>query len=243
MAYCGSAPPSRAIAAVAYRGAPDDDWVQEELGAALRLAPTTAGARLDVARDLVRRLPATLAALAAGDVSPTQAGDLASATTHLDAGHPVMVEQRVLPRAAEQSAGQTRRALKRAVLAVDPSGEGEREACAVEQRRVVLTPGADGMADFKAYLRAAGARALMTAIRGVADKDRAADDTRSLDQRQAAALVDLGFAVLDSGALPAHHGRPNPLGLTVTARTLRARTMYRPISTGTARSAPAQLES
>ncbi len=230
--------------------ASDDDWVQEELGAALRLAPTTAGARLGVARDLVRRLPATLAALGAGDVSPTQAGDIASATTHLDACHAVMVEERVLPRAAEQSAVQTRRALKRAVLAVDPSGEVEREARAVEQRRVILTPGADGMADLKAYLPAAGARALMTAIRGVADKSGAADDTRTLDQRQADALVDLGFAVLDSGAMPAHHGRPAQLGLTVTARTLSGEDDvpadldgYGPISAGAARKLIAQFTS
>lgn len=148
----------------------DDDWVQEELGAALRLAPTKAGHRLRVARDLTSRLPATLAALGAGDLSPTQAGDIATARTHLDAGHAGMVEQRVLPKATEQSAGQTRRALKRAVLAVDPAGTVEREALAVHERRVLLIAGDDGMAEVKAYLPAVGARVLMTAIRGLADK-------------------------------------------------------------------------
>lgn len=220
----------------------DDDWVQEELGAALRLAPTTAGVRLTIARALMHRLPATLNSLEAGDVSPTQATDIASATNHLDSLHAEIVEQRVLPEAAEQSAAQTRRAVKRAVLAIDPSGEIEREARAVEQRRVVLMPGADGMADLKAYLPAAGARALMTALRGVADKARTAGDNRTLDQRQADALVDLGFAVLASGTLPTHHGRPAHVGLTVTARTLSGEDDvpaeldgYGPISAGAAR--------
>jgi len=45
----------------------DGEAARHEVGAALRLSPVTAHSRTRTAADLVRQLPATLAALEAGD--------------------------------------------------------------------------------------------------------------------------------------------------------------------------------
>ncbi|MGH3928589.1 MAG: DUF222 domain-containing protein, partial [Pseudonocardiaceae bacterium] len=62
------------------------------------------------------------------------------------------LEDRVLPRAGQRTLSQLRAALARAVLAIDPDGAAERHEQRRKDRRVVLSPNEDGMANLWALL-------------------------------------------------------------------------------------------
>jgi hypothetical protein len=74
------------------------------------------------------------------------------------------IEARVLPRTVTQTVGQVTKSVARAVIAADPSGAQERHEEALQQRRVVITPVADGMSSLWAVLPAEGA-ALVGCVR------------------------------------------------------------------------------
>ncbi len=82
-----------------------------EIGAALRLSPTTAGDRTMVALELRDRLPAALAALRAGDICYLQAAHLAGAVRELPDQEATAVQARVLGRAPEQTLAEFKRAV------------------------------------------------------------------------------------------------------------------------------------
>jgi hypothetical protein len=71
-----------------------------EIALALGLADRTSDARVAVACELVERLPATVAALCAGQVSLPKARALLEETVHLDAEQRAVVEATLLPKAA-----------------------------------------------------------------------------------------------------------------------------------------------
>ncbi len=79
---------ARALAAMdAPDGPPgpgDEDWVREEVAAALHLSAVTADRRLQVARALTHRLPGTRDALGAGLLDHRKAAAIAEATEPLD---------------------------------------------------------------------------------------------------------------------------------------------------------------
>ena len=113
-----------AAAARAFRDATDPLDLPEraahaEIGAALRLADSTAAGRLETARALTDDLPAVLAVLAAGEISYGHASAIVDATNCLPGEKARQVADRVLARAKHQTVGQLRRCLKRAVLAAD----------------------------------------------------------------------------------------------------------------------------
>ncbi len=84
----------------------DGECARHEIGAALRLSPVTAWQQTRHAADLVHRLPATLAALTAGDISVLQATHLAEAVRELPDAAAATVETRVLEAAPEQTLAQ-----------------------------------------------------------------------------------------------------------------------------------------
>ena len=81
------------------------EWAVDEVAARLRLSGRAAAELLVEAVELVEQLPATLAALEAGDISPAQARAL--------------VEARVLPRAPRQTVAQLRECTRRAIARID----------------------------------------------------------------------------------------------------------------------------
>ncbi len=98
------------------------DWTQEDVACALRLSGPTAQARLDVAVALTSRLPDTLA---------LHARCLADAVEHIDDEAARRVEARVHRRASEQTVGQFRSSVARAVLAADPRDADQRHTDAM----------------------------------------------------------------------------------------------------------------
>jgi hypothetical protein len=196
-------------------------WLASEVGCALHLADGTAAARIEVATELVLRLPDALELLESGGLSPIQARTLAESTLVLDDAQAESVQARVLPRADGQTAGEFRRSVRRAVSVVDVRREEVRHQQAVEQRRVGASPLPDGMAEVYALLPADGAATLMAALDARAAAARSCGgDRRTLDQRRADSLVELGLAALNDPQLPGMHGMRPTVQVTVAASTL-----------------------
>ena len=132
----------------------------------------TAGRRVDTARALTGSFPATLAALAAGAISATQALILVQELAGLAATDPAAAaaaETSLLARAPTQTAAQTRRAARRRAATADPAALAARARAAAAGRGVFLRPEPDGMATLCAVLPAleamAAYRVLDTAAR------------------------------------------------------------------------------
>jgi hypothetical protein len=211
------------------RGKAVSEYAADELSVALRLSRQAAGNRLHTAIDLTSRLPATWHAWSAGRIDAVKARSVVDATRALTDAQAAAVEQRVLARAADQTLGQLRAALARAVIAADPHGAHRRHEQAYPDRRVVLTPAGDGMAELWALLGAAEATALYRRLTTIARTSREGADTaagpgsgpaadtadgRSTDARRADALTDLAHTTAPGTPAPAL------VQITVAASTL-----------------------
>lgn len=172
------------VAAVASEFAPD------EVALALRQSRLAASARLEQAVMLESALPETLLAWERGIIDATKVRAIVQACRPLSVVHARAVQDRVLPSAGEQTPGQLRVALARAVIAVDPDGAADRHDHARRERRVVLTPEADGMAGLWALLPAPDAVAAYQHL-GALARSLGADDPRGMDARRADLLADL----------------------------------------------------
>ncbi len=191
------------------------EFAVDEVSAALRLSRTAAGNRIHVAIELAERLPGTSAALRHGRIDLPKARSVVEATTRLGDDVALAVERRVLPRAADQTAGMLRASLSRAVLAADPSGAEVRHASAVADRHVVVRPLDDGMAELWALLPADAAAVAYSTIDAVARRGPAGD--RSMDARRADALLALVTGTSERARIPAQ------INVTVPAATLLRR--------------------
>jgi hypothetical protein len=121
-------------------------YAADEIALALRLSCGTASIRLEQARRLDGELADLLDAGQEGRLDRTKVRAVLDATDTLDPAVAAEVVVRVLPRAGDQTAGQLRAALGRAVIAADPAGAAERHERAHRGRRVVINPDRDGMA-------------------------------------------------------------------------------------------------
>jgi Domain of unknown function (DUF222) len=111
------------------------EHVGDEIAAALTLTARAADVLLDLAVAL-RRLPATMTALAAGRIDRYRAAVVADEVGGLGDEHAAAVEQLVLDDAPGQTTGQLRAATRRAVLAADPAAARERKERAGRDARV-----------------------------------------------------------------------------------------------------------
>ena len=123
------------------------------------------------------------------------------------------VEQRVLPRAAEQTTGQLRACCARAVIRTDPGAADRRHRVAYRERAAVLTPLPDGMAELLVRLRADTAVAVWAVLDTLARQPSparaagAAADDRTMDARRADALADLVLGGVAADAATGPHLR------------------------------------
>src|SRR6195952_3423991 len=200
------------------------DWfTRDNVAAALRVPPGSMRTKTTAASDLTGRLPATLAMLRSGEISLRHATDLADATRPLTPETATAVETRVLERAPEQTATQFRASVKRAVLRVSsPAEEEKSHADAVAERRVIVTPVENGMAELWAYLPAEDAAAIMAALNAMAYQTihGKGGDTRPLGQRRADALVEMASCVLADPHLTKAHGQRPAVQVTAALSTL-----------------------
>jgi Domain of unknown function (DUF222) len=184
------------------------EHIGDEIAAALTLTARAADVLLDLATAL-RRLPATMAALAAGRIDRYRATVIADELAGLGDEHAAVVEQEVLDHAPDQTTGQLRAAARRAVLAADPAAARERKERAVRDARVERW-------DEHAGTAALAGRDLPTAdvlaadhnLSALAGSLRRAGVSGTMDQLRARAYL----ALLTGQPLTALTGRGTPLG-------------------------------
>ncbi len=152
-----------------------------EIGAALRIADSTAASQLETARRLTHELPMVHAALAAGEITFKQADAIVDATSELSLDKARAVATKVLGRAPHQTVGQLRRCLRRAVLAADPDGAAERVRKAHEERALDWRPLPDGMAEMRLVASATDVMAVYDAADGIAQQMKAAGPQRGTE--------------------------------------------------------------
>ena len=157
-----------------------DEFGTDEVAPVLHLSRGAADARLHLATRLSTQLPETLAALQSGTIDLPKARAISEATEVLDGPATAAVQARVLTKAPQQTVGELRAALSRAVLAADSDAADHRHRAAHNDRRVQLHPQPDGMGSLWALLRADDATAAYARLDALA-RDMDADDPRGMD--------------------------------------------------------------
>ena len=171
---------------------PVSEWAVDELMVALSLSSPAASALLSESVTLVAQLPATLAALEAGELTWAHARVLTEVLAPIaDDTLRAHVEARVLARAAGKTVSALRVAARRAVLRADADVAARRLAAAVRDRSVRVHPGRDGMASLTATLPLPVARACLRMLEAYAADSAAPGDRRTKEQRVADCLADL----------------------------------------------------
>ena len=143
-----------------------DDVVREDVRAALRLSRPGAQDRIDTARLLATTLTDTHVALAGGLVSPGHVRRLVEEVRYLDPAIAVAVQDRVLAKAPQQTVSEFGRAVKKAILVVDPRTAEQQHALAVQARTVEMYPEPDAMATISTVQPAHQAVTIMEALNG-----------------------------------------------------------------------------
>jgi hypothetical protein len=146
-----------------------DDEEREDVATALRLSPTTAQNRIDVARVLVGHLPNTISALSTGEISVAHATVIARETATairngLSQESVFRVEQTALAHAEFHTPGQVASKVKTTIAKLAPEEFEEIVDRARDSRRVSCYPEADGMATVIAILPAEDAQTVMKSI-------------------------------------------------------------------------------
>ena len=168
------------------------------------------------------RLPATRLALAAGVIDVPKARLLVEELRPLADEAAQAIEQRVVAAAPGATRAQLAGRLRRAVLAADPTAGERRQEKAKAERRVEVFPLSDGMAGLTYVDSADRVQALDLWLTGraTAVKGPAGTDDRTLDQRRADVLGDVGVHGLAAEDLPVRHGRRPQIQVTVALTTL-----------------------
>jgi hypothetical protein len=190
------------------------EFAAAELAAALTLTRRGADLLLDRALGL-ERLPATMAALAAGRIDLPKARVIAGGTAALTDADARAVEDRVLPRAAGQTSSLLGRAVARAVLAIAPETVQEQGEAAHADRRTELSHFGDGRSRYAVESSTEDILRIATGLDALA---RTLDPaTGTVDQRRVDALVELVDRALDDPTLPATRFGPPGLVLITDA--------------------------
>lgn len=178
-----------------------------EVGLALTMSQLSAMDWTSLASQLRWQLPATAAALAAGRIDLARSRIIAQAVAELDENVARTVEERVLPKAGEQTTGQLRAAVRRAVIAADPDGADKRRERAERHARVSLYADGDHTATmFAAGLPAVRAAAAFARITAMARALKAAGNPGGLDYLRAYVMLGLLLGTLPP--IPPAQGAP-----------------------------------
>jgi Domain of unknown function (DUF222)/HNH endonuclease len=168
-----------------------DEFAAEEIGAALCFTRRAADMHLGLALDLVDRLPAVGEALRQGRIDLARARVICEGTCHLEEAEARRVADVVLEQAPRLTTGQLGARIRRLAMSVQPEMAVRRYEAAVEERRVMCLPNADGTADLVACnLPAEQAAACMRALNTAAHEAKRAGDPRSIDQLRTDILLD-----------------------------------------------------
>ncbi len=178
----------RAIIAVAGReSAPGDDPIykvddseREDVSTALRLSPTGAQIKIDIARALTNHLPNTCSALAVGEISSAHANAIARETASaLNRGLPQSVifeiENRALSYAEFHTPSQVGNLVRKVIAERRPDEFEDTVESARELRRVSCFDEPDGMSTIIALLPAHEAKVVMNSLEAFIRRNEGAD--------------------------------------------------------------------
>jgi hypothetical protein len=168
------------------------------------------------------RLSKCAEALAAGTIGFAHLSVIARTSSALTkaTSESVFVEDELLERAKESSAGRLWHYCMRLRHALDPEGVAREQRIAVEERRLQFTVWDDGSVLISGQLDPIGGAALRTAIEPLAQPMGQGDD-RCLERRQGDAVVELATHSLDAGLVPQHASQRPHLQVTTTLETLQ----------------------
>ena len=209
-----------------------DDEEREDVATALRLSPTAAQNRIDVARVLVGHLPNTISALATGEISAAHATVIAKETATairngLSEDAVFRVEQTALAHAEFHTPGQVATKVKTTIAKLAPEEFEEMVDRARDSRRVSCYPEADGMATVVAILPAEDAQTVMKSIEAYILKRNQEDEVDaewsmlSADMKRADALTAIASQALGAMADDVRpHRRPITISVAVDLPTL-----------------------
>jgi hypothetical protein len=207
-----------------------DDEEREDVATALRLSPTTAQNRIDVARVLVGHLPNTISALSTGEISVAHATVIARETATairngLSPESIFRVEQTALAHAEFHTPGQVASKVKTTIAKLAPEEFEEIVDRARDARRVTCYSEADGMATVVAILPAEDAQTVMKSIEAYIVKrdgeDAAEWSILSADMKRADALTAIASQALASMANDVQpHRRPITISVAIDLPTL-----------------------
>jgi hypothetical protein len=163
--------------------------VASQLALARRESAFRGRQHLGLAKVLTREMPATLAALAAGQISEWRATIMARETATLSRADRARVDAELGPRLGDW--GDSRIAAKARELAyrLDPSSAVRRVRGAREDRRVSLRPAPDTMSRLSAFLPVEQGVSVLATLSREADRLRSEGDERSRGQIMADELV------------------------------------------------------
>jgi hypothetical protein len=209
-----------------------DDEEREDVATALRLSPTAAQNRIDVARVLVTHLPNTISALSTGEISAAHATVIAKETATairngLSDEAVFRVEQTALAHAEFHTPGQVATKVKTTIAKLAPEEFEEIVDRARDSRRVSCYPEADGMATVVAILPAEDAQTVMKSIEAYILKRNQEDEVDaewsmlSADMKRADALTFIASQALASMAdVVRPHRRPVTISVAIDLPTL-----------------------
>jgi hypothetical protein len=182
------------------------EFAPNEVALALTLTQFAAEWWMNLAVSLSRRLPGTWSALSQGTIDLGRAKLIDAWTTPLDDDLAGAVEGKVLPRAGQQTTGQLRASLQRAVISADPAAAERRRTEAEKKARVELAGEDSGTAALSGhYLPAAQASAAWTRISGMAEAMKGDGAGGGIDLLRAQVFVGLLL-----GTLPQPPGAADP---------------------------------
>lgn len=227
---------------------PDDrrnepDFTDLSVGVTLRLSSLAGGRLVGVARVLADRLPGTRRLLAEGRLGYLHVLSIAEGVEDLTPEQAARLEELVLPRAADQTPGQIRLAVKKALARIAPDRLRERERAARGFTGVDTTQEDDGTGT--AFVRgpSIGIQLIETWVETFARTAKAAGDERSLEMLRFVGLVAAAEAALNgsvAGSPSTEHGRPLCLNLAVDLPTFLGLTDHPVEILGTGQLIPAE---
>ena len=168
------------------------DGTTFELRAALAWTRRRAEGELDLAGDLLVRLPSVLQALSDGLIDKAKAKIIVDSTAHLSLVHARQVADAVLEDAPGLTTGQLRVRILRASLGTDPDSVRTQQAKAVEGRAFRSWTEPDGTISLEVTgIDSVRGQELADRINHIARGLRRDGETRSMDQLRADIAVDL----------------------------------------------------
>jgi len=204
-----------------------EEFTEQELAPLLGDSRHAMETFLQLAHDLMVKLPGTLAALQIGVITKAKAQIIATGCTRLDAAEARRAEDMVLGRAPRLTPGSLRSAISRAAMEVNPKKAKKRREDARRDARVEVWPEPSGNAAIEAReLPVAEATEIDQRISWWARQLKKAGREGSTDQLRAQAFADL---MLARDSRPGHEDDGPPRGftgqvaLTVPAATIVGR--------------------